>query len=147
MWIYTATRFRPWSHAKLSNLIADKNNTAWNVPGQSKLTARLKTNLKFNRIAGPRVPRLEKNSHALSERLASLAFQVWALLKPFNTIVLWWSEGFPQLGHIWLPRDVSISNRCTSDCCCFTSLFLVLSQSSHTYSTQFCSKCDSFLPL
>ena len=45
-------------------------------------------------------------------------------IKHLNTIVLWCKGGFMGVLH-WspmMPRDVSVSESCTSDRCCFSSL-------------------------
>ena len=61
-----------------------------------------------------------KKLYCLSERLASLGImgaQLWFLLKPLATIVLWCTGGFKG-AIIWdpiVPRNVSLSDSCTSD--------------------------------
>ena len=68
-----------------------------------------------------------KNSHWLHERPGSLDImgtQVRAPFKPLSTIVLWYMGGFKGAFN-WapvIPRDVSLSESCTSDRCCFSSL-------------------------
>ena len=45
-------------------------------------------------------------------------------LKPLNRIVLWWSGGFQGALNLvpMMPRDASLSDSYTSDCCWFSSL-------------------------
>ena len=68
-----------------------------------------------------------KNSHRLSERLASLDIRgtrLRATLKTLDMIVLWWSEEFQGALNCspMMPRDAILSDSCTPDRCSFSSL-------------------------